>query len=63
MRNLKYAFLNTDSSTTQYPFRIFYLPSQKQTDIVYRTKILNESFLEDLRSTNINNHLISFEKY
>ena len=56
-RNLKYANLTSILSTTQYPFRILYLPTQIQMDIVYLKLGLNASF-QDFWCTNINNLLI-----
>ena len=56
---------NTYFLTTQYPFSILYLPSQIQMDIVYQKTGLKREFSRFLMynfSTNINNHLICFEK-
>ena len=59
IRNLKF---NICFSTTQSPFRIFYLPWKNPMDIVYKKACFTHEFSRWIGCIFVNNHLICFEK-
>ena len=56
VKSVRFDLFNTNFLTSQYQFSILYLPTQKQLK-----PLLHASF-QNFRFTNINNHLICFEK-